>query len=107
MLHAYCLLGIAVYTCLSVTDFVQTYALIAGTGGQVYEANPIAAGWLDSYGWHGLAAYKAVMVFWFAFAVALLIKRNPTAGALVVTFGCTTLLLVAIRSHGMLVPGEV
>jgi len=49
------LLGLGFYAVLSVVDFVFTFALIRLSGGAAYEANPVAAAWLDRFGWPGLA----------------------------------------------------
>ena len=57
-----CAAGLAVFLALSLTDFVQTFALITGSDGAVYEANPIADAWLAKHGWTGLAAFKAGIV---------------------------------------------
>ncbi len=96
------LAGLALFAVLSVTDFIQTFALISGGDGQVYEANPVAALWLERYGWHGLAVFKAGTVFLFVAAAVLLVRRHPRAGAGVVALGCAALLLVTNYSGQLL-----
>src|SRR5205085_4495748 len=102
-----CIAGLAVYAVLSVTDFVQTYSLIETTGGQVYEANPVAAGWLHNYGWSGLAIFKAGAVAVVAGVIAILARRRPKAGAGVVVAACLSLVYVTLYSHGLVTAKEL
>jgi hypothetical protein len=98
----FCMAGLVLYVVLSITDLVQTYVLIRGSGGLVYEANPVAGVWLRRYGWLGLVAFKAGAMFIFAASVALLARYRPQAGAWVVMLGCLILVLVTIYSRQLL-----
>lgn len=91
-----------VFAALSVTDFVQTYALIRHTNGTVYEANPVAAVWLDRFGWAGLAMFKAGTVAILMGAVALMARRSGRAAARVAALGCAALLFVSLHSRQLL-----
>ena len=102
-----CIAGLAVYAVLSVTDFVQTYALIESTGGRVYEANPVAAGWLHDYGWSGLAVFKAGAVAVVFGVIAILARRRPKAGVGVVVAACLSLVYVTLYSHGLVTAKEL
>lgn len=96
------LAGLAVFALLSVTDFVQTYALIVRGEGSVYEANPIANAWLENHGWTGLAAFKLGAVAVFAGAAILLAFRRPRAGAGVLALGCLALLSVTLYNNRLI-----
>jgi hypothetical protein len=96
------LAGLTLFVALSVTDFAQTYALIQGGDGSVYEANPVAAIWLERYGWDGLAVFKAATVAVLVGAVALLARRNRWAATGVMGFACTAVLSVALHSQRLL-----
>lgn len=94
--------GLAVFAALSATDFMQTFALVETTGGRVVEGNPVAAEWLDRYGWAGLAAFKAASVLVVCGVIALLARHRPPAGALVAAVGCLALVSVTTYSHNLL-----
>lgn len=94
--------GLAVFAVLSGIDLAQTYALIGGGGGEVYEANPVAARWLERHGWIGLAAFKAGAVAVFVGAVTVLAGHRPRTAAGLVGLACLVALLVAARSDQLL-----
>jgi hypothetical protein len=96
------LIGLALFVALSVTDFALTYALIQVSGGAVYEANPVAAVWLEQYGWNGLAGFKAATVVVFLAAVATLARRSRWLATWVAACSCTAVLLVNLHSHQLL-----
>jgi hypothetical protein len=96
------LAGLVLFALLSLTDFVQTYALITRGDGAVYEANPVANAWLESHGWGGLAAFKLGAVAVFVGAAVLLAMRRPRAGAGVLALGCLALLSVTIYSSRLI-----
>lgn len=97
-----CLLGLGLYAALSVTDFRLTYTLIEGTGGVVFEGNPIAASWLEQYGWRGLAAYKIVTVSLFVSTCVYIASRRPRTAAVVIALGCVVLLAVTSYSRRLI-----
>jgi hypothetical protein len=96
------LAGVVAFALLSLTDFVQTYALITRGEGTVYEANPVAGAWLERHGWSGLAAFKLGAVAVFAGAAVLLAIRRPRAGAGVLALGCLALLTVTLYSSRLI-----
>ncbi len=100
------LTGLAIFAVLSVTDFIQTYALISGSDGAVYEANPVANAWLERHGWNGLAAFKVGVVLVFTATAVLITLRRPRAGAGVIALGCAALLVVTLYSHQLLARSE-
>lgn len=97
-----CAAGLAVFLALSLTDFVQTFALITGSDGAVYEANPIADAWLAKHGWTGLAAFKAGIVLVVVGVVAVLARRNPPAAVFVTAAACLVTGGVTVYSHGLI-----
>lgn len=99
------LAGLAVFVALSATDFAQTYALIETGGGSVYEANPVAAPWLERYGWQGLAAYKVAAVVVVAGVVVVLAGRSRRAATGVAALGCVALLSVTLYSRDLIANG--
>jgi hypothetical protein len=101
-----CGVGLVAFLALSVGDFGLTYMLIEGTGGHVYEANPVASEWLDGHGWAGLAAFKAGAVFVVGAVVVLLARRKPAVGAAVALAACLATGSVNWHSHRMLAAVE-
>lgn len=97
--------ALAVFVALSVTDFVQTYFLIHNSGGAVYEANPVAAPWLERYGWDGLAAYKLGAVLVVVGAVVAMAQRDRRVAVGVAALGCAAVLSVTLYSHGLIEKG--
>jgi hypothetical protein len=98
----YCLVGLALCGLLSVADLSLTRVLIKATDGAIYEGNPMAALWLQRFGWYGLAFYKAATLVPFVASVALLARYRPRTGAWVVTLACLALTLVTSYSCGLL-----
>jgi hypothetical protein len=97
-----CLVGLVCYALLSVVDYALTSALIEASDGVVYESNPVAAAFLDSHGWPGLAAFKIAGVLAFIAAVGVLSLRRPRLAAGLVAAGCAVLLSVTTYSHRLL-----
>lgn len=94
----FCLVGLGFYVALSVADFALTFSLIEGSGGEAFEANPIAAVWLEEHGWTGLAAFKGAGVLVFLGTIALLVRRRPRVAAGLVALGCSVLIGVTTYS---------
>jgi hypothetical protein len=92
----------AAFAILSVVDYTQTAALITGSSGRVYEANPVASVWLESYGWKGLAAFKLLACGLFLGSVYLLARHRPRVGAGLAVVGCLALLTVTCYSYHLL-----
>ncbi|MDB5313591.1 MAG: hypothetical protein JWO38_7793 [Gemmataceae bacterium] len=96
-----CFLGLALYSGLSVLDFVLTFALMQ-INGSAYESNPFAAACLEQHGWRGLAAFKAGGVLVFVASVALVSTRRPQVGAGIAALGCAVLLVVTGYSRHLI-----
>lgn len=101
-----CFLGLGLYAVLSALDFSLTHTLIEGSAGAAVESNPVAAVWLEQYGWVGLAAYKVGMVVVFLAAVGLLVPRRPRAAVGLIAVGCSALLGVTTYSQGLISAAE-
>src|SRR5262249_22700769 len=66
------------------------------------EANPVARWWLDSFGWAGLAGFKAAAVA-LVLGLALLIARSrPRAAGMVLGVGCVITAGVVLYSASLL-----
>src|SRR3954454_15498628 len=100
-LRIYCWLGLACYIALSATDLLFTSALLKGDC-EAYEANPVAAAFLERHGLRGLAFYKMGGVVVFLGAVALVARRRPKVAAGLVTLGCSVILSVVLYSHALI-----
>lgn len=88
----------AAFTALSFADLYLTYLLIQKSDGVIYEGNPIAGAWLDSYGWPGLATFKIVaMMLVGCVATVVSVQRPETAGRLL-AFACCAVGFVVIYS---------
>lgn len=101
-LKTLCLVGMGIYICLNIVDFILTFALIRVSGGVAYESNPIAAACLERYGWEGLAFFKLGGVLAFVAATVLMLSRSPRVAAGVVALGCAVLLSVTSYSYSLL-----
>jgi hypothetical protein len=96
--------GLVVGAGLGAADFVLTHAVIRqGVG---YEANPVAAAWLDLYGWVGLGAFKALAAVAFLGTVVLLARRKPGAAVALVGANCAALVFVVGESCRLLAAAE-
>jgi hypothetical protein len=91
------------FVLLSVLDLLLTTWLLRAGGGQVYEANPLAAWWLGRFGWAGLAAFKAAAVLFAVAAFAALHWYRPDAARRVMTLTCAALALVVLYSASLAV----
>ena len=94
-------MGLGLYSLLSVTDWVMTFALLR-LSPEAFEANPFASACLERHGWGGLALYKAGGVLVFVGSVFLISRRRPAVAMGTVTFGCAVLLSVAFYSHQLI-----
>jgi hypothetical protein len=79
---------------LSVADLGLTYALIQQGNGEVYESNPIAEAWLNSYGWTGLALFKLAIILVVAAVAVYVSLSRPRTGGHILTFACLAVALV-------------
>ena len=69
-------IGLLVFSILSVADLSLTWVLIEYSGGRVRESNPVAHAWLEAFGWHGLVWFKAITMLVVAMVV-LVLRRIP------------------------------
>lgn len=98
----YTLAALALFVILGSIDFFDTYALIRDGNGTVYESNPLAATWLQDYGWKGLAVFKLLSVGVLVAAVLILRVKRPQTAAIIATAACLVLLGVTIYSRTLL-----
>jgi hypothetical protein len=90
------------FAAMNLSDLVLTWFLLNRNGG-AYERNPVAAWWLEHFGWPGLVGFKAAVAVMAALAVIFIARRNLLAAGSVLAFACAALLGVLIYSS-MLVP---
>ena len=102
VVKTFCLSALGLYAVFSVVDFALTYSLFQLSDGLAYESNPIAAACLDRHGWMGLAAFKAVLVFVFIGAVAVVAMRRKWVGAALSIYGCAVLISVVMYSQQLI-----
>jgi hypothetical protein len=83
---------------LSLADLYLTWRLLQAEHGRVYESNPVASAWLESYGWFGLATFKALAML-MVVALAIIISRHrPRTASGILWFACTATAAVVIYS---------
>lgn len=78
------LLGVLVALCG--LDLFLSWKLIGADGQYLFEINPIAAWWLDRFGWAGMAAFKFSVTLLVAGLIAIIVWRRPRTGELVLVF---------------------
>ncbi|HQR07295.1 MAG TPA: DUF5658 family protein [Gemmatales bacterium] len=82
----------AAFIVLSLADLILTRILLTQSGGDVYEANPLANLILSKYGWAGMTAFKFGMVLMISGIMVYVAYYQPkTAGRLL----CFAVLLMA------------
>jgi hypothetical protein len=84
----------ALFVLLSLADLALTCWLLARSGGQLYEANPVASWWLARHGAVGLACFKSAVVLLVLALVVVIARRRPCAAGRILSFGCASLVLV-------------
>jgi hypothetical protein len=89
------------FTLLSLTDLALTWWLLDGSGGWVYEANPIARWFLQHHGWPGMACFKVAVVFLVLGLTAIIFRYRPRAARGILGLGCASLALVVWYSTGL------
>jgi hypothetical protein len=102
-MKTYTLAALIVFVILGTIDFIETYALIRRSGGQVYESNPLAATWLKDYGWEGLAIFKGATTLVVAAIVLIILRLRPRTAAVLSTAACLSVLAVTIYSRNLLI----
>jgi hypothetical protein len=89
------------FLALNAADLLLTWRLLQGSGGRVYESNPVANWWLSAYGWPGLIAFKCGIVL-LATTLALVISHyRPQTGDRLLTFSCSALAVIVLYSCGL------
>jgi len=91
-------LTFACFAVLGLADLVLTLHLIRASGGQIYESNPVAGAWLNSYGSLGLALFKALAMTLIVLCAILLSWRRPRSGVLLLRFSCVVTAAVVLYS---------
>jgi hypothetical protein len=86
---------------LSLADLGLTWLMVERLDG-ASEANPLAARILEQFGWIGLALHKLGCVGVVLGIAAILVKRRPRLGRLVVRVGCGSALVVVGYSMWLL-----
>jgi hypothetical protein len=89
---------LALFVLLSVADLALTWWLISGTGGEVYESNPVADFLLRAYGWLGLGVFKFAVVMLVSTLVLVISRSRPRAGGRILLFACSMLACVVLYS---------
>jgi hypothetical protein len=91
----------ALFALLSLADLALTCCLLSGSGGRIYEANPLASWWLARHGLAGLACWKGATVLLVLGLVAVIARHRPRAAGSVLSLGCACLLLVVAHSAAL------
>lgn len=91
--HALWLGCALLYVFLSAVDVYLTWLLV-DRGDLAYEANPLAAGVLEHYGWLGVGVFKLACVALVLGVGLWLWQRRPRTGRLLVGLGCLSSLVV-------------
>jgi len=86
---------------LSLADLSLTCWLLDNSGGQAYEANPLACWWLSRHGWLGLACFKLACMLTVLGLATVISRHRPRAGSRVLTFACTALASVVLYSAAL------
>jgi hypothetical protein len=97
---------VGLFVLLSLADLTLTCWLLADSGGQVYEANPVAGWWLARHGLAGLACWKGATVLLVLALVAFIARRRPRTAGRVLAVGCSCLLFVVVYSAALCRAGE-
>jgi hypothetical protein len=75
-----------------------TWQLVEAGGGQVYEVNPLAAVWLQSFGWVGLMVFKGLTTLLVALSALYVARHRPRTGGRPLLFACSATALVVAYS---------
>jgi hypothetical protein len=89
------------FAALSLTDLALTRLLLWRGGGLACESNPVAAWWLERFGWAGLAGFKVAIVLLVGALTAVVSWHHPRAGRRLLAFGCSALLAVVLYSASL------
>jgi hypothetical protein len=96
--HTFHTRKLILFALFSVADLLMTWVLVQGTGGHVYESNPVAGAWLASYGWTGLAIFKSLAIVLVCGLVILISRYRPRTGGRILVFACSITAAVVVYS---------
>ena len=92
-------LTLAVFISLSFADLLLTKVLIAQSGGDIYEANPLANLILTYLGWSGLTIFKLGMVSLISSIVIYVAYYQPKTARRLLLFAC--ILMTGIVTYSL------
>jgi hypothetical protein len=75
-----------------------TWQLVEAGGGQVYEVNPLAAVWLQSFGWVSLMVFKGLTTLLVAPLALYVARHRPRTGGRLLIFACSATAVVVAYS---------
>jgi len=84
-------LTLAAFISLSLADLLLTKVLIVRSGGDIYEANPLANLILTYLGWNGLTIFKLGMVSLISSIVIYVAYYQPKTARRFLLFACTVM----------------
>ena len=77
---------LAAFLVLSLADLILTRILLTQSGGDIYEANPLANLILSKFGWTGLTAFKFGMVLMISAIMVIVAYYQPKTARRLVCF---------------------
>lgn len=86
------LVTLSAFIVLSLADLVLTRILLTQSGGEIYEANPLANLILSNFGWAGLTAFKFGMVLMISGIMVFVAYYQPKTAR---RLACFAVLLMA------------
>jgi hypothetical protein len=89
------------FAALSLADLALTRLVLWRGGGLACESNPVAAWWLERFGWAGLVGFKVAVVVLVGALAAVVSWHHPRAGRRLLAFGCSALLAVVLYSASL------
>jgi len=94
-LHPYKLLFFVFF---SIADLFLTRHLLLNNEGNVYETNPLASAWLESYGLDGLVMFKCLAMLLVVLVATYISAHRPKVGGRILVFGCLVTGFVVVYS---------
>jgi hypothetical protein len=76
----------------------MTWYLVQGSGGHVYESNPVAGAWLESFGWAGLMVFKGLAILLVGGSALYISYHRPRVAGRVLVFACAVTAGVVLYS---------
>ncbi len=97
------LFTLSAFIVLSVADLILTRILLTQSGGEIYEANPLANLILSQFGWVGLTAFKFGMVLMISGIMIYVSYYQPKTARRLVCFAALLMASVVGYSGYLLV----